>query len=102
MATTQTYGNVTQTVWDCVKSSSISQRGTVYDPSDGTEGTATTETPVGKLVMGFSFDAAASTITYTINSKPFLVTEGEIWSGIQKSITACGGGTSDGDTLDDE
>jgi hypothetical protein len=93
----KTYTGVTQAVWDCVKSSSISQRGTFYDPSDGNQGTATTETVVGKLVMGFSFDPAAATITYTIDSKPFIVTEGEIWSGIQDSITACGGGGSDDD-----
>jgi hypothetical protein len=101
MGASKTYTGVTQTVWDCVKSSSIAKRGTVYDPSDGTQGTATTETGVGKLVMGFSFDAGASTITYTINSKPFIVTEGEIWSGIQDSISACGGGNSD-DANDDD
>jgi hypothetical protein len=95
MAASKTYPGVTQAVWDCVKSASISQRGTVYDPSDGNQGTATTETVVGKLVMGFAFDPAASTITYTIQSKPFIVTEGEIWGGIQDSISACGGGSSD-------
>jgi hypothetical protein len=94
MAATRSYANVTQSIWDCLKSSSIAKQGTVYDPSDGNAGTATTETVVGKLVLQFAFDPSGASVSYTIDSKPFLVTEGEIWNGIQDSINACSGGGS--------
>ena len=51
--------------------------------------------------LQFAFDPTGASVEYTIASKPFLVTEDEIWSGIQDSINACsGGGSGDDDASD--
>jgi hypothetical protein len=87
------FSNVSQACWDCVQQSSMSQHGTVYDPPPpATQGTSTTVTVVGVVKLSFDFQAAAQTVVYTIISKPWIVTESEIWDGISKSIQACGGG----------
>lgn len=86
---TKSFNNVTQDVWDCVKAASISQHSTVYDPPDGNQGTATTNTVVGTVVMEFVFDPTAETVTYTIKSKPMLVPESALWNGIESSVEAC-------------
>jgi hypothetical protein len=86
---TKTYSDVTQAVWDCMKASSIKDRNTAYDPPDANQGTATTDTAVGTVVLEFSFDPAAATVEYTIKSKPILVLESEVWNGIQNSVASC-------------
>ena len=90
----KSFEGVTSSVWDCVKAKSIQENKAVYDPADGTAGTVTIPTPVGTLVLEFALDAAASTVTYTVKSKPFLVPESAMWNGIQDSIEGCinGGG----------
>jgi hypothetical protein len=92
MATTKSFGNVTQAVWDCVKSTSAKEHGTTYEPPDSNQGTATTQTIVGKIALGFNFDPAQETVTYTIIQKPGIVSEQEIWDGIQDSINGCSQG----------
>lgn len=91
MSSSQTFEGVTQAVFDCVKAASAKEHGTIYDPTDGPRGTATTDTVVGTVKLGFTFDAAAGTITYTIEKKPFLAPEREIWAGISNTIAQCGG-----------
>ena len=91
----KSYDGVTQAVWECVKLNSIAKNAATYDPPDGTEGTVTIPTPVGTVVLEFALDPTASTVTYTIKSKPLLVPESSMWSGIGDSIDACiksGGG----------
>lgn len=83
---TKSFTGVTAAMWDRMKAQSTTEHGTVYDPPGHEQGTATTKTPVGDVVLRFAFDAAKSTVTYTIDKKPFIVTEGQIWSGVQGSI----------------
>jgi hypothetical protein len=83
------YDNITEAIFDCVKAASAKAHGTVYDPPTADQGTATTETPVGKVVLGFDLDPATSVLTYTIQSKPFVVSDGEIWDGISGTISGC-------------
>jgi hypothetical protein len=89
MADCNTYNNVTAAVFACVKSTSASQHGTVYDPPDGNQGTATTSTPVGNVVVSFNLDTTNNAITYCLVSKPWVVPESDIWNGIASTITAC-------------
>jgi hypothetical protein len=89
MADCQTFDGVTPAVFACVKQQSAQQHGTVYAPPDASTGTATTDTPVGTVVVSFDLDTATVAITYCIVKKPFLVTESEIWNGIQSTINAC-------------
>ena len=85
----RSFANVTPSVWACVKAASIAKNNASYDPPDGDAGTVKVPTPVGTVVLDFTVDAATSTITYTIQSKPFLVPEEAMWSGIGASIESC-------------
>jgi hypothetical protein len=89
MAKTRSFGGVTESVWACVKSTSEKAHGTKYDPPNANRGTATTSTIVGDVVLGFDFDPAKETITYTIKQKPFLASDDQIWNGIQETIDEC-------------
>lgn len=91
MSKTRSFGGVTETIWQCVKSTSEKEHGTKYEPPDADQGTATTNTPVGQVVTGFDFVAAKDTVTYTIQKKPFLVSDDQIWNGIQETIDHCSG-----------
>lgn len=92
MSKCQTFNNVDQALFDCVKKSSASEHGTVYDPPDADKGTATTKTIVGKVVLSFDLDTTAQTIKYCIVSKPFVVSSSQIFDGIKDSIDACRSG----------
>ncbi|MDW3190968.1 MAG: hypothetical protein R8G66_01350 [Cytophagales bacterium] len=89
MANSRSFGGVSAATWDCVKSTSKSQHGTVYAPDGASEGTATTDTVVGTIVLHFEYDGPKDTVTYTIKSKPFLVSPSQIWDGIQDTIDGC-------------
>ncbi len=91
MASSRTFHGVTATVFDCVKKASAKEHGTVYEPSGAPKGTATTNTVVGTVKLGYDFDAEKEQITYTLLEKPFLAPESSIWSGISNSIGGCGG-----------
>lgn len=89
MSDSKTYPHVTQDIFNCVKQKSAKEHGTVYDPADADKGTATTNTVVGKVVLGFDLDADTGDITYTIIDKPVLAPEHEIWNGIEQAINSC-------------
>lgn len=91
MAKTRSFGGVTPAIWECVKTTSFQQHGTKYVPADGNQGTATTSTPIGEVVLNFDCDPTRDTVTYTIVKKPFLVSENQIWSGIQETVDGCPG-----------
>lgn len=91
MSDCKTYDGVTADVFACVKKASAAEHGTVYDPADGTKGTATTKTPVGTVVLSFDLDTAKDAITYCIEKKPMLAPASAIWDGIASSIDKCKG-----------
>jgi hypothetical protein len=92
MGASKTFNNVGQGIWNCVKTTSNKEHGTDYEPPDANQGTATTNTPVGAIVLGFNFDPSRQTVAYTIQKKPFVVSTDQIWNGIQGSINSCSGG----------
>lgn len=89
MAKSRSFGGITPAVWSCVKSTSFKEHGTVYAPADGSTGTATTGTIVGQVVLGFTYDSVKDTVSYNIQQKPFIVSDDQIWSGIQETIDHC-------------
>lgn len=89
MADSRTWNGVTPQIFACVKASSERDHGTQYLPADGNKGTATTRvTALGTIVLGFELDADG-TMTYTVEQKPTLVPESQIWSGIDSAIKGC-------------
>jgi hypothetical protein len=89
MAKTRAFGGITESIWQCVKSTSEREHGTKYDPADGNQGTSTTDTFVGKVILSYDFEPSKETITYVINQKPFIVTDDQIWNGLQETIDHC-------------
>ena len=88
----KTFGNVSSEIFDCMKSKSQEIRGTVYDPPEANQGTATTKISIiGTIVLSFDFDPSAQTVTYKIVEIPGIVPESSIWDGIQEGIDACSG-----------
>jgi len=89
MASERAFGGISRTVFDAIQVASRRDHGTAYVPPGSDTGQAITDTPVGQVVLDFAFDETAQTVSYTIAKKPFVVTEGEVWSGIQSTIDAC-------------
>jgi hypothetical protein len=88
MSSSKTWNGVTESIFDCVKAESEREHGTKYDPPNGDQGTATTSTPVGDVVLRFDLQPSGA-LTYTILKKPFLVSESQIWDGIADGLNAC-------------
>jgi len=96
MSDTKTYPNITQSIFDCIKSTSVREHHTVYEPSDGVTGTATTKIKfhgisIGTVVLDFALDTNSEDLTYTIKSKPSIVTDSEIWNGLDGTVAGCRG-----------
>lgn len=89
MAKTKSFNDVTASIWECVKATSLREHGTKYAPPGVPQGTATTVTPVGDVVLNYDYNVADSTVTYTLVKKPFIVSEGTIWDGIKDTIAGC-------------
>jgi len=68
----KSYNNVTAAIFSCVKATSEQEHGTIYNPPDAHQGTATTDTAVGKVVVSFDLNPAAEVLSYSITSKPFI------------------------------
>lgn len=89
MSSSKTFKSVTPAIWSCLKASSEKEHGTKYDPPNANDGTATTDSIVGKIVLQFNFKPDQQTIGYTILKKPMLVSDNQIWNGIESGIQAC-------------
>jgi hypothetical protein len=75
-----------------LRSMSESTYGSRFDPPDSNEGTVTTDTPVGRVVLAYSFDADANELTYSVWQKPAMVPEFMIWDGIGRMLQQSRGG----------
>lgn len=89
-ADSKTFSGVTPAVFACVKAASKKEHDTEYVSSDGNKGQAVTKVfLVGTVTLDFDLDPAASTIRYTIESKPGIVSANNIWEGTQETIDRC-------------
>ncbi len=92
VANSKSFDRVSPQIWECVKANSYKERGTVYQYTGPTKGTATTEvTAIGTILLNFDYDAPKDTVTYNIEKKPFMVSANQIWNGIQSTIDGCHG-----------
>jgi hypothetical protein len=88
-ADSKRFSGVSKSIHDCVKRNGASEHGTVYDPKDGDKGIGETATMVGKVKVSFELNAADSSVVYVIISKPFIVSDTQIFDGIADAINAC-------------
>lgn len=89
MAKSRTFGGVTTAVWQCLKTTSEKEHGTIYAPAGADQGTATTDTVVGTVELSYDYNAQKDSVTYKVVKKPFIVSDSQIWNGIQDTIDHC-------------
>ena len=90
MAKSKTFENITPAIFACIRETSWRQHAAVYAPEGALAGTVSTTVPlIGKVVLAFVYDGAACTLTYTIDKKPFIVAENQIWDGVADTIKGC-------------
>lgn len=90
VADSKTFPGVTPAVFECVKATSKKEHNTDYISADGNKGEAVTKVfLIGTVTLDFDLDPAASTIKYTIKSKPGIVGASKIWDGIRETIDRC-------------
>lgn len=90
VADSKTFSGVTPAVFECVKATSKKEHDTDYISADGNKGEAVTKVfLIGTVTLDFDLDPAASTIKYTIKSKPGIVSAKKIWDGTRDTIGRC-------------
>jgi hypothetical protein len=85
----RTFDKVDAALWQRLQATGQQRHGTQFEETQDNCGTATTPTPIGSVVLGYSFDPDGCTITYTIIRKPMLAASGLIWNGIAATIEGC-------------
>jgi hypothetical protein len=83
------YDAVTPAIFECVKTTSSAEHGTVYESADGLSGTAVTSSSLYSVRLDFVFDPAAGSLAYTLLSKSFIVPTSAVWSGIEAALAGC-------------
>lgn len=85
----RTFSAVTPAIFECVKTSSSTEHGTVYESTDGLSGTAVTASSLYTVRLGFAFDPASGSLAYTLVAKSFIVPANAVWSGIEDALNRC-------------
>ena len=85
----RTFSAVTPAILECVKTTSSSEHGTVYESADGLSGTAVTASSLYTVRLDFTFDPVAGSLAYTLVSKSFIVPASAVWSGIEDALNRC-------------
>ena len=92
MPSSKSFEGVSPECWKCMQEAQTTKYKTVFTPPPpATEGTSVSATPVGEIRMEFAYDESAQTASYTLNHKPFVIPEGQLWDGIAKLVKECGG-----------
>lgn len=89
MADSRKFEDVSVDLWERVKTMARDRFGTSFEPEAAPEGTATTITPIGNVIIDYTLDTEAEEITYTLRRKPMLILSGQIWSGLADAIDRC-------------
>jgi hypothetical protein len=85
----RSFEGVSAATWERVKATGRNEHGTIFEETAAHCGKATTQTPVGAVVLEFEFDAEAERITYTITKRPIIALSSLIWGGIASMIDRC-------------
>jgi hypothetical protein len=86
MPTTRKFSSVSAEMVVRMKEHGRSQYGVVFDPPEGPNSTATSQTPLGECVIEFAHDSERAELTLTIVKKPWLLPEGLLWNGFVETL----------------
>ena len=89
MPTSRTFSGISDEIVGRMKAYGRSHYGIVFDPPEGPNSTATSQTPVGECVIEFAHDSAQQELTLTIVKKPWLLPESLLWNGFLRTLEHC-------------
>jgi hypothetical protein len=89
MLTSRTFSDVTAEAVARIKRVGLTQYSVVFDPPEGTQSTATAQTPFGKCVVEFEYDITRAELTLKIVKKPWVVPESLLWSAFRETLERC-------------
>jgi hypothetical protein len=89
MPTSRTFSGISSEIVGRMKEYGRSQYGIVFDPPDGPNSTAISQTPFGECVIEFAHDSARQELTLTLVKKPWLLPESLLWNGFLTTLEAC-------------
>lgn len=83
------FDGVSAATWERMQANGRTEHGTVFEETAANNGVATTPTPMGTVVLGYTFDPSAERVCYKIIKKPMLAPSMLIWGGIKAAIDRC-------------
>jgi hypothetical protein len=86
LSASRAFSGVTVAVVNRIKQVAHGEHGIVFDPHDGTKGTAIARTPIGNFVMDFVHDAARSVLVLTLVKKPVLLPAVLVWNRLGTEV----------------
>jgi hypothetical protein len=86
MSASRAFPGVRVEVVNRIKQIAHDEHGVVFDPQDGTTGTATAGTPMGECVVHFVHDSVQSVLVLTLVKKPMLLPAALLWSGLGDEV----------------
>jgi hypothetical protein len=89
MPTIRTFTGISIEIVGRMKEYGRSQYGIVFDPPEGPNSTATSQTPFGECVIEFAHDIERAELTLTLVKKPWLLPEGLLWNGFLETLARC-------------
>jgi hypothetical protein len=89
MSGIRTFSGVTTEILRRMQELTRASYGVVYDPPEGSSGTATSQTPLGQFVVEFALDNQKDELTLTLVKKPPLLPDELLWSGFVTTLDSC-------------
>jgi hypothetical protein len=86
MAVSRTFSSVTADVMDRIKQVARDEHGILFDPPEGTKGTATGRTPLGECIVRFVYDSAQAELVMTLVKKPLMLPAGFLWTAFSAEL----------------
>jgi hypothetical protein len=86
MAASRTFVSVTAALVHRIKQEARDKHGVLFDPPEGTQGTATGRTPFGELIVHFVHDSSQAALVMTLVKKPMVLPSALMWSAFSAEL----------------
>jgi hypothetical protein len=97
MSTTRSFSGISAETVARMKEFGRAQYGIVFDPPDGPNSIATSQTPFGECVIAFAYDRERAELTLNLVKKPWLLPESVLWNGFLSTLERCRSETATGE-----
>ena len=86
MSKSRTFASVTVEVVHRIKQEAREKHGVLFDPPEGTTGTATGRTPFGDLIVYFVHDSVEAALMMTLVKKPMVLPSALLWKAFDAEL----------------